>query len=252
MFSQFADQDSIGLDWTLDRVFPDYPANSSHVPTFRQLLNHTSGLSGHGEWGGMFNPHLENIVLNGIDVNEPGMKHEYCGLGFELAAKAMEIKSGKCAPRVYQEHLFEPLGLGDVVMGNASSDGEFTAMELAIIGQWLANRGSYGELEYISPQTFEELLPKEMSRPMTTVEQGLGLHRIRHRRPGAPAASIEPSDQLFSENTFGHGSFSGCILVVDPDQQLVIVQARKRFHESDNAYWTRFFQVVSEAIQTER
>jgi CubicO group peptidase (beta-lactamase class C family) len=197
----------------------------------------------------MFNPHLENIVLNGIDVNEPGAKHEYCGLGFELAAKAMEITSGKCAPRIYHEHLFDPLGLGDIIMGNASSDGEFTAMELAIIGQWLANQGSYGEFEYISPQTFAELLPKEMSHPVTMVEQGLGLHRIRHRRPGATADSMAPGDQLFSENAFGHGSFSGCILVVDPDQQLVIVQARKQFHEGDNAYWKRFFQVVAEAIQ---
>lgn len=191
-------------------------------------------------------------MLNGIDVNEPGAKHEYCGLGFELAAKAMEIKSGKCAPRIYQDHLFEPLGLGDVVMGNASSDGELTAMELAIIGQWLANRGSYGELEYISPRTFSELLPREMSGLVTGVAQGLGLHQIRHLRPGAPVNTNKPEDQLFSENTFGHSSFSGCILVVDPDQQLVIVQARKQFHEADNAHWTRFFQVVAEAIQDDR
>jgi CubicO group peptidase (beta-lactamase class C family) len=46
LFSQFVDQGLIELDWTLDRVFPDYPANVSYVPTFRQLLNHTSGLSG--------------------------------------------------------------------------------------------------------------------------------------------------------------------------------------------------------------
>jgi CubicO group peptidase (beta-lactamase class C family) len=111
----------------------------SYVPTFRQLLNHTSGLSGHGEWGGMFHPYLENIVLNGIDVNEPGKRHEYCGLGFELAAKAMEIKTGKCAAKIYEEHLFAPLGLQDIIMGNASSDGEFTAKELAVIAPGLAD-----------------------------------------------------------------------------------------------------------------
>ena len=250
LFSQFVDQGLIELDWTLDRVFPDYPANVSYVPTFRQLLNHTSGLSGHGEWGGMFHPYLENIVLNGIDVNEPGKRHEYCGLGFELAAKAMEIKTGKCAAKIYQEHLFTPLGLQDIIMGNASSDGEFTALELAVIGQWLANRGSYGDDQFISPETFEELRPKTTGEPTVAGEHGLGLHKIRHRRQGPSKNPAESNALLFSENTFGHGSFSGCILVIDPDQQLVIVQVRKQFRPEDNEYWTRFFQVVADAIQT--
>lgn len=251
-FSQLVDQGLIELDWSLDRVFPNYPANASYIPTFRQLLNHTSGLSGHGEWGGMFNPHLENIVLNGLDVNEPGKKHEYCGLGFELAAKAMELKTGKCAARIYHEHLFAPLGLQDIIMRNASSDGEFTATELAVIGQWLANRGSYGEYQFISSETFEEMRPKTTSEPTVAGEHGLGLHAIRHRRPGTSTHPAEPSDLLFSKSTFGHGSFSGCVLVVDPDQQLVIVQARKQFRQLDNAYWTRFFQVVADAIKTNK
>jgi CubicO group peptidase (beta-lactamase class C family) len=249
LFSQFVDQDLIELDWTLDRVFSDYPANAPYVPTFRQLLSHTSGLSGHGEWGGMFNPYLENIVLNGIDTNEPGKKHEYCGLGFELAAKAMEIKTGKCAARIYHEHLFAPLGLQDVIMGNASSDGEFTAMELAILGQWLANKGSYGDRQFIGSETFVEMLPRPSNEETVAGDHGLGLHRIRHRRVGADPNTKEHGALLFSENAFGHGSFSGCILVIDPDQQLVIVQARKRFQSTDNTYWARFFQVVADAIK---
>lgn len=249
LFSQFVDQGLIELDWTLDRVFPDYPAEASYIPTFRQLLNHTSGLSGHGEWGGMFNPYLENIVLNGIDTNEPGKKHEYCGLGFELVAKAMEIKTGKCAARIYHEHLFAPLGMQGVIMGNASSDGEFTAMELAIFGQWLANRGSYGEHQFIAPETFAEMLPSPSKEEKVAGDHGLGLHRIRHRRVDAEAK--EQGSLLFSENAFGHGSFSGCILVIDPDQQLVIVQSRKRFQSTDDAYWARFFQVVADATKDE-
>ena len=137
-------------------------------------------------------------------------------------------------------------------MGNASSDGEFTAMDLAVIGQLLANRGSYGQYQFISPETFKEMRPKTTGEPTVAGEHGLGLHRIRHRRPRASTNLTELSDLLFSENTFGHGSFSGCILVVDPDQQLVIVQARKQFHQLDNEYWSRFFQVVADAIKKDR
>jgi hypothetical protein len=75
LFSQFLDQGLIDLDDSLATVFPDYPKNDPHVPTFRQCFTHTAGLAGHGEFGGMRNPHLENVVLNGIDVNEPGVKY---------------------------------------------------------------------------------------------------------------------------------------------------------------------------------
>ena len=130
LFSQFLDQGLVDLDDSLATVFPGFRDHESHTPTFRQCFMHTSGLSGHGELGDMHTAHLENIVLNGIDVNEPGVKYSYCGLGYEVVAKAMEIVTGKSAVRIYDEHLFRPLGFGDVRMGNASSSGEFTAMEL--------------------------------------------------------------------------------------------------------------------------
>ena len=81
-----------------------------------------------------------------------------------------------------------PLGLQDIIMGNASSDGEFTAMELAVIGQLLANRGSYGQYQFFSPETFNEMRPKTTGEPTVAGEHGLGLHHIRHRRPGASNA----------------------------------------------------------------
>ncbi len=250
MFSQFVDQHLIELDSPISSVFSDYPLNDSHVPTFRQCLNHTSGLSGHSDFGGMKNPHLENVILNGIDVNEPGKAYAYSGMGFELVAKAMEIASGKSAARVFHEHLFQPLGFGDAALGNASSDGEFTAMELGILGQWVANEGSYGNKEFINPATFSELLPKPLEIPGATEEQGLGLHWVRHRKPGSAKDSMRPEDQLYGTHTVGHGSFSGCIFVVDLDQKLVIVQVRKKYSSKDDDWYYRFFQMVAEAIDS--
>jgi CubicO group peptidase (beta-lactamase class C family) len=252
LFSQFVDQGLVGWDDRLSAVFPDYPPNSSHVPTFRQCLTHTSGLSGHGEFGGMRNPHLENIILNGIDVNEPGVRYAYCGTGFELVAKAMELMAGKSAVRIYDEHLFRPLGFGDVPISNASSDGEFTAMELAILAQWVANRGSYGAKEFISPATFAELLPQPVpvANQEGIAEQGIGLHPIRHLKPGSPADSKRPEDMLFSPSTIGHGSFSGCIFLIDPEQHLIITQVRKK-SGLRSAEWTqKFFQAVAAAVET--
>lgn len=251
LFSRFVDQGLVALDDPLSAVFPDFPKNDPRVPTFRQCLNHTSGLSGHGDFGGMRNPHLENIVLNAIDVNQPGARYAYCGLGFELAAKAMEILAGQSAVRIYDEHLFRPLGFGDVAIGNASSDGEFTAMELGILAQWVANRGSYGALEFISPQTFDKLMPEpiRVADRGYTDDEGMGIHWVRHLKAGAAAGSKRPEDLLFSPRTLGHGSFSGCVFVVDPDQQLVITQVRKQSGQHSAEWSAKFFQTIAAAIQ---
>ena len=66
-------------------------------------------------------------------------------------------------------------------------------------------------------------------------------------KPGAPAGSKNPEDLLFSPRTIGHGSFSGCILVVDLKEQLVIVQVRRKFGKTDSVWWTRFFQTIAAA-----
>lgn len=250
MFLQFVDQGLIDLDARLSAVFPDFPPDDPHVPTFRQCLSHTSGLTGHGEFGGMKNPHLENIVLNAIDVNEPGSRYQYCGLGFELTAKAMEIVSGKAAARIYDEHLFQPLGFGDVVLGNASSDAELTALELGILAQWVANQGRYGAHEFISPTTFRQLLPQpvQVADRGYTEDEGLGLHWIRHRRAGAAQNSKQPADLLFGPRTLGHGSFSSCVFVVDPDQQLIITQARRQSGPRHAEWSPKFFQTIADVL----
>jgi hypothetical protein len=131
LFARLVDQGLLSLDDRVASVFPGYPDDPEHEPTFRQCLTHTSGLSGHGDWGGARNHHFENIVLNGIDANRPGVAYEYSGNGFELAAKAMEIVAGRSAPHLYEEHLFGPLGMGDVPVDQSSAGMRFTARELA-------------------------------------------------------------------------------------------------------------------------
>jgi CubicO group peptidase (beta-lactamase class C family) len=171
-------------------------------------------------------------------------------LGYELVAKALEIVTGKSAARIYDEHLFHPLGFGDVRMGNASSSGEFTAMELGILAQWVVNRGSYGDQQFIRPETFELLLPQPLlvADPGYTAEEGIGIHWQRHLKPGAPRDSKRNEDLLFGPNTLGHGSFSGCIFFVDPDQELVVVQVRKQSGSRSGDWSPKFFQTISEIL----
>jgi CubicO group peptidase (beta-lactamase class C family) len=232
LFSQFVDQDLIRLDHSVATVFPDYPQTGGKAPTFRQCLTHTSGLSGHGDFGGARNPHLENIILNAIDVNQPGKAYNYSGMGFDLTAKAMEIVSGRSMVRLYHDRLFEPLGIGDVPMSNASSGARFTARQLAVLAQYMANRGSYGELELVSPDTFRRLLPEPLGRRYAGVVEieGIGMHWMKGLGP----------------RTIGHGSLTSSIFLVDLDRDLVVVQLRRQAGPEFAEWSVKFLHAVME------
>lgn len=251
LFSQFVDQRLIDLDDSVGTIFPDYPRDSTHVPTFRQCFTHTSGLTGHGDWGGVRNPHLDNIILNGIDANEPGKVYAYSGMGFDLAAEAMELVTGKSFVRLYHEHLFKPLEMGDVPMDNASAGAKFTAWQLGVLAQWVANRGSYGDLEFISPATFERMLPEDLNRryPGIHASEGIGMHWIKHRRPDAPNDSGRPEDQIFSPRTVGHGSLFSCIFLIDLDRGLVITQVRRGAGPRFGEWSRRFFETIVDGLE---
>lgn len=252
LFSQFVDQGLIGLDDSLATVFPDYEPLGDWVPTFRECLTHTSGLKGHGDWGGVRNAHLDNIILNGLDTNRPGTRYEYSGTGFDLAAEAMELVSGRVAADLFQDHLFAPLGLGDVPTGNASSDARLTAYELGAVAQWLANGGSYGVHEFISQATFDALLPEDLNTryPGIDENEGIGMHWMwRDHRPGAQAGSTRAEDLIFSRRTIGHGSLSACILRVDLDRELIVVQVRREAGPRHGEWADRFFLAIVDNLE---
>jgi CubicO group peptidase (beta-lactamase class C family) len=139
-------------------------------------------------------------------------------------------------------------------MGNASSDGHFTAMELAILGQLVANRGSYGDLEFISPRTFNRLLPEPLLVPDrgSVEDEGIGLHWIRRLKPGAPPNSKRVEDQLFSPRTVGHGSLSGCVFMIDLERGLIIAQVRRQAGPRHGEWSARFFQTIADAVANEQ
>lgn len=250
LFSQFVDQGLIDLEGQVSTVLPDYPKEDPHVPTFRQCFTHTSGLTGHGDFGAMRNPHLENVILNGIDANEPGAVYQYSGMGFDLAAKAMEMVTGKCAARLYHDHLFQPLGVEDARIDDASAGAHLTAEELAKLAQWILNRGSYGELEFISTNTFARLLPVPVvaTKKGYGEDEGIGMHWNRAVKAGAPAHSKNPEDWIFSPRAVGHGSFSGCLFVCDLERDLLVVQSRRASGPRHGEWANKLFQTAAECV----
>ena len=177
----------------------------------------------------MRNSHLENIILSGIDVNEPNVKYAYSGLGFELAAKAMELVAGRppsaCTTNISFARLVLAMCRSATPVPTASSRRWNSASSPS--GSPTAAATALGV--HRSPDVRPTAARAAARAHRGFVEdEGIGLHWIRHLKPGAPTDSKRAEDLLFSPRTLGHGSFSGCIFVVDPERQLVITQVRKQ------------------------
>ena len=192
---------------------------------------------------GIHNPYLDNVALNGLDYIHPGRAQIYNGTGYDLAAKAMEYMTGKSIVRLSHEDLFRPMGINDVPVNDCAFGGNFTAHELGILGQCLANHGRYGDKQLISEETFQQLLPVPLSKyyPGLDLEWGIGLTWFREQKPGS-------KDLIFGEHVIGHGSASSCILRVDPDNDLVIAQIRKTAGEKYDEYSEKFFTTIADSL----
>jgi CubicO group peptidase (beta-lactamase class C family) len=217
----------------------------------RHLFTHTSGLMGHGTWGGVHNPWLDNVISNLLPELPVGEIYLYNGNGYNLAGKVMEIVSGKGIFRLMRENLFDPLEMNNTVLDEDLAYGcHSTAFDMAKIGQLLLNKGSYGELEFFSPQTFEKLLPEPLDKyyPIVNDDKGIGITWMRYQRPKTNNVTDNKSSTILSKNIIGHGSATSAVLMVDLDNGIVITQSRRNGGKYFDEYLTKLLLLIEENI----
>jgi len=99
-----------------------------------------------------------------------------------------------------------------------------TANDLAIYGQMLLNKGTYGGEIYFSPATVTTYTSKQS----TVSRRGLGFDRKD------PDTTKEYPSKLASPATFGHTGYTGTCIWIDPEQQLVYIFLSNRVHPTVN------------------
>lgn len=95
-----------------------------------------------------------------------------------------------------------------------------SANDLAIFGQLLLNRGSYGGRQYFKPETVDLFTSKQS----LTSRRGLGFDRKD------PDPSKEYPSVLSSDATYGHTGYTGTCIWIDPEEQLVYIFLSNRVH----------------------
>jgi len=253
MLAQFVDQGLISLDDPVGKFLPDFPIDGDKVITLRHCLTHTAGFDGHFKWSGMDNPYFENVVANGFAYyKKPGEKFEYESIGYNLIGKVMEIVSGKSALRLMQENFFIPLGMKNTTMDDMCGVSMSTTEDIAKVGQLLLNKGSYGNLDFFSPETFNKLLPESLSELYgidTDESRGVGLEWwLRQLHPDAGKNGIPADKTILSRRVIGHGAGSGGVFGVDLENDLIIIQTREWPAKDYEQYLSQFLISIADGL----
>lgn len=248
MLGQFIDQGLIDLDDPVGRFLREFPVEGEKAITFRHCFTHTTGLSGHYEFGGMHNPFLENAIALGLPHLPVGKLHEYNGMGYDLAGKAMERVAGKAAFRIMHEHLFEPLGMTRTVIDDMATCSTSTPMDVARLGQLILNGGAYGPRRFFSPETLQKLLPCELNTyfPAINKNWGVGMTWMLTDNPEADRTGRR---YLLSDRVVGHGAASSAVFRVDLENRLIVVQTRNQAGPHYDSYLREFLQTIDQTMK---
>lgn len=248
LFGQFVDQGLIGIDDPVGRYLPDFPVEGDKVITFRHCFTHTTGLTGHYKFGGMHNPWLDNAIALGLPDLPVGKVHEYNGMGYDLAGKAMEMTAGKSAFRMMHEYLFEPLGMTHTVLDDMASCSTSIPMDIARLGQLILNGGIYGDKQFFSPDTLRQFLPCELNPYFPDIQKNWGIG-MTWMLTADPEAEETGRPYLLSSKVVGHGAASSAVFRVDLEKNVIVVQTRNQAGRNYDKYLLEFLKTIDRTMK---
>jgi CubicO group peptidase (beta-lactamase class C family) len=233
LMMMLVDQGILKLDNGIDQFIPALKGISVSQPlTIRHLYTHTNGLD---KWPGWNDERadVEFLLADAYPSVSVGKYWGYNGLGYTLGGKVMENITGEAIPALYLKHLLEPLGCVNTDVVATHADAMSVPLDMAKFGQMLLNRGSYGDLQFMRPETFELMLPQRLTKtlgPSATKSFGIGLD-------GQP-----------DTRKFGHGAASAATFSVDANDDLVVVMTRNKIGKNYDKYNGIFWQAIQDSI----
>ncbi|MGR3811078.1 glycoside hydrolase family 3 N-terminal domain-containing protein [Jiulongibacter sp. NS-SX5] len=190
-------------------------------------------------------------------------RYLYSDLGLIMIQRIIEKVSGQPLNEFLEQNLYEPLGMTRTLFnpldkfdkseiaptendqifrgrqiwgtvhdpnaallgGVAGHAGLFsTAWDLAKLYQMNLQKGAYGGRRYLYPETVKHFSTNYTAKS----HRGIGWNKPH---PDADLSSIASNA---SPNTYGHTGFTGTVVWVDPDRQLIFIMLANRVYPRDN------------------
>jgi CubicO group peptidase (beta-lactamase class C family) len=220
----------IDIDKPLDEFIPVFKERGNpNELTLHHFLTHMSGVP--------LNTHhlvdLEEIVADESPSLMP-MKPTYSESGYQFVGCILEDVTGQDVRHLFQNFIFNPMQLMHSYSTSANGVGWMPPLELAEVGQMLLNKGSYGNVQLMRPETFEQMLPTDKWGP----RGGVGLVSLGGN--GLP------------RDTFGYTTHHSGVFRMVPEEKLVIVvsSASALHFDFRNKYEGRLFKIIMKGIAT--
>jgi CubicO group peptidase (beta-lactamase class C family) len=229
--------------------------------TVGQLLTHVSGLP---PWAPLYDNGLGQDAaidaLLALPRAEPGKKYAYSCLGFILLQRIVEIVSGSPLNETAKRLVFGPLGLDSTGFGPDLATSENIAPTIARegpgkdialagtvhdgnargIGGVSGNAGLFGTARDVA--LFGEAVRSGsfFGRPARArifanqVDPAVGFHSLLFFAYGNPYC---PTGDLLSPRTVGHSGFTGTVLTIDPEYDLVVAVLTNSVYGDGKSSW---------------
>ncbi|TWT95514.1 serine hydrolase domain-containing protein [Neorhodopirellula pilleata] len=269
------DQGRVDVNTSVSNYWPAFGSAGKDAITIADLLLHRGGLIADNALSDYTDDQQENWKrISALrPIAPPGERFVYSDVGFIVLGKVVEEVSGLPLNVFARQHIFEPLGMtetgylptdalklrcaaseqrdaewlvGEVhdpraarLDGVAGHAGLFsTASDLIRFGNALATiTANSPSNDLFSVATRNQMIaPHDVPRG----ERAFGWD-IR-----SPYSSNRPTQ--FSSTAFGHGGFTGTVLWIDPEQELVFVFLSNRLHPDGQGNVNRLAAKVADAI----
>lgn len=260
---KLVDQNKVGLNDKLSRHLPYLKGTDKERITVKQVLSHCAGLKAYDAlWQQTSNRDSIMLLIASSKLNSDN-SYVYSDFGFMLLADMVEHISGQPLDTFVAENFYEPMGLlsttfrpldnnfvpsdiapteqdslrglirGVVHDPNAAAMGGVgghaglfsNAREVALLMQMLLNGGQLDGQRYLREKTVKTFTSRHFERQGNRRALGFDKQLFNPSKNGQVCAEA-------SQNSYGHTGFTGTMLWVDPDVDLIYVFLSNRVHPS--------------------
>ncbi len=252
---------------------PEFANHDKQDITVYECLTHQAGFVPDTPLEEYDDPQLIWDKLYGTTLSyKPGSDFVYSDVGFQILGKVVERVSGESLDQFTASKIFRPLGMqqtgylpgielrsrcapteqrngtwmqGEVhdprayaMGGVAGHAGLFsTATDLSRYAQMMLKDGSFDGARILSPAAVRIMTD---AYPSGVYLRGLGWDKLSKY-------SSNRSD-LYSPRAFGHGGFTGTVLWVDPDLDLIVIVLSNRVHPNGDGNVNRLAARISNVV----